>query len=67
MLLQNKIQTSVLQYRFFSKVSLKNVVSRLSLMGYKYSICGVPFTYVDPQKEEKKLAKKQRKSNHGNE
>lgn len=52
---------------FFSKVSLKNVVSRLSLMGYKYSICGVPFTYVDPQKEEKKLAKKQRESNHGNE
>lgn len=54
---------------FFSKVSLKNVVSRLSLMGYKCSICGVPFTYVDPQKEEKKQAKKQRTSKtiHGNE
>lgn len=52
---------------FFSKVSLRNVVSRLSLMGYKCSICGVHFTYVDPQKEEKKLAKKQRISSHGNE
>lgn len=39
---------------FFSKVALHNVASRLQLIGYKYSICGVPYTYEDPNKDKKK-------------
>lgn len=39
---------------FFSKVALHNVALRLQLIGYKYSICGVPYTYVDPNKDKKK-------------
>lgn len=43
---------------FFSKVALRNVALRLQLIGYKYSICGVPYTYVDPNKDKKKKKRK---------
>lgn len=39
---------------FFSKVALRNVALRLQLIGYKYSICSVPYIYVDPNKDKKK-------------
>lgn len=43
---------------FFSKVALHNVALRLQLIGYKYSICGVLYTYVDPKKDKKKKKRK---------
>lgn len=42
----------------FSKVALRNVALRLQLIGYKYSICGVPYTYVDHNKDKKKMKRK---------
>lgn len=33
---------------FFSKVSLRNVGTTLSLLGFKYSIIGIPYTWKNP-------------------
>lgn len=43
---------------FFSKVALENVANTLSLIGYQFAIKGVPFTYVDTEKERKKKEKR---------
>lgn len=52
---------------FFSKVSLESVCRTLQLIGYKYSIAGIPFTYVDKNNtKNKKAAKKKATSKKQN-